>query len=299
MGYEEKALNGQVVDVLTHGDLRIMVARAGAELVSLRREGKGFLYRDGEVTIPASGWKGHATVMGYYIHRLKQERSLYRGEEIRGGTHGFLRHKTFAAPRVEADALIYTLTEADIEPEEYPLPVDFHLTYQIKGDQVVVKFRFENQAPDWAAHVSFGLHPGWAAASLEQAEVILPAGKYRRHLAPGNFLSGEVAEFEHPGGPMPWAKRDLPDSFLVEWVGEGARTLIFEDRAGGRRVALDFREAPYFTLWSDGEAFICVEPCWGLPDHHEPRPFEGKLGQQVVPPRGALEKSFSIQPILA
>ena len=31
--------------------------------------------------------------MGYYIHRLKNGRSLYRGREIKGGTHGFLRSK--------------------------------------------------------------------------------------------------------------------------------------------------------------------------------------------------------------
>ena len=33
--------------------------------------------------------------MGYFLHRLKDERSLYRGQEIRGGTHSFLRHKNF------------------------------------------------------------------------------------------------------------------------------------------------------------------------------------------------------------
>jgi len=39
--------------------------------------------------------------MGYYLDRLKNERSLYRGKEIRGGTHSFLRHKTFS--NVQAD----------------------------------------------------------------------------------------------------------------------------------------------------------------------------------------------------
>jgi hypothetical protein len=62
---------------------------------------------------------------------------------------------------------------------------------------------------------------------------------------------------------------------------------------------LDFTDTPYFTLWSDGGPMICIEPCWGLPDHHVQRPFEEKLGIQVIPPRGTLRKSFSIKPILA
>ena len=86
-----------MLDILTDEDrgLRIIVSRLGAELVSLARRDAngswtGFLYRDNEISKPASGWGNHATVMGYFLHRLKDEHSLYRGREIRGGTHSFL-----------------------------------------------------------------------------------------------------------------------------------------------------------------------------------------------------------------
>jgi len=94
------------------------------------------------------------------------------------------------------------------------------------------------------SHVSFGLHPGFAVSSVEQARIILPKGKYRRYLAPDNFLNGE---------------------------------------------------APYFTIWSDLNPFICVEPCWGLPDHQDQRPFEKKLGIQAIPPKDTLTRRFSMR----
>lgn len=47
------------------------------------------------MSAPSEGWANHATVMGYYLHRLKNRRSLCHGREIKGGTHGFLRHKTW------------------------------------------------------------------------------------------------------------------------------------------------------------------------------------------------------------
>src|ERR1700751_4951248 len=90
------------LDVLTDEEngLRIVVSRLGAELISLGRindagQWAGFLYRDNDLSAPSQGWANHATVMGYYLHRLKNGRSLYRGREIKGGNHGFLRSKTW------------------------------------------------------------------------------------------------------------------------------------------------------------------------------------------------------------
>src|SRR5882672_943784 len=137
---------GRLLDVLTDEErgLRIIVSRLGAELVSLaRRDAKGnwigFLHRDNDLSKPASGWGNHATVMGYFLHRLKDERSLYRGREIRGGTHSFLRHKLFtdvtADLGIEKATLTYRISPNEIEPTEYPLKVSLALSYTLRGDE--------------------------------------------------------------------------------------------------------------------------------------------------------------------
>jgi galactose mutarotase-like enzyme len=302
---EEITRDGKVLDCLTdeQAGVRIMVLRAGAELVSLARRNAdgqwiGFLYRDADVSEPATGWRNHATVMGFYLHRIKNERAAYRGHEIRGATHSFLRHKIFPAPDFasgERGSLTYRISPGQILSHEYPYQVAFALTYTLEGGALRVTFHLENLEPELAAHVSFGLHPGFAATSLESAELFMPAGTYVRHFAPGNFLSGETKEFKFPGGPMPFPKSELPGSFLLELKNVEAPLFLFSDRQSGRQVHLDFAEAPYVTIWSDGHPFICVEPCWGLPDHHEQRPFEKKEGIQEIPPRGVLTRSFSMK----
>jgi len=309
--YSLQGTDALQIDTLTdeeHG-LRIQVNRLGAELMSLARRGPdgnwaGFLYRDGDTSTPAEGWKNHATVMGCFIHRLKGERSTYRGHEIRGGTHSFLRHKLFGAPAVNTSpgSLTYSIGPAQIAPDEYPFKVRLNLTYALamvaEKPELIVAFEFKNLEPDLSAHVSFGLHPGFAVQSLASARVLLPAGTYLRHLAPDNFLSGETVRIEHPGGPMPFDKADLPGSFLLELSGVPEPIFVVEDPLGRRRVELDYREASYLTLWSDGHDFICVEPCWGLPDHHDQRPFEQKEGIQEIPPGETLVRSFAIRPEL-
>jgi galactose mutarotase-like enzyme len=307
--YQYQESEGVRLDTLideTSG-LRLTVNRRGAEPVSLARRGPdekwtGFLYRDGDNSTPAEGWKNHATVMGFFIHRLKGERSLYHGHIIRGGTHSFLRHKDFSPPGVETGigSLTYSIGPGQIEPEEYPYKVELNLTYTLgvsaDGPELRVTFEFKNMEADISTHVSFGLHPGFAVASLDDARVIMPPGTYVRRMAPGNFLSGETLRIEHPGGPMPFAKADLPGSFLLELAAVPEAIFAVEDPAGHRRTSLDYREAPYVTLWSDGHDFVCVEPCWGLPDHQEQRPFEEKEGLQEIAPGKKLTRSFTIRP---
>lgn len=299
--YKTCEKEGVTLDTLEIDGLRIAVNRLGAELTSLARRDAsgswcGFLYRDGETAPPTSGWGNHATVMGYFLHRLWKEQSVYRGSVIRGGNHGFLRHFVFDPPEVRGASLIYRVPANRVPPEAYPLKVALELSYTLSAEGLRVEFVFTNEEPEWDAHLSFGLHPGFAVTSPLTARLELPPGTYVRHFAPGNFLNGETEAIPFAGGPMPFSPEKLPDSYLLGLEGVPERIFTLEDFAAGRRVVLDFSEVPFLTLWSDMSPFFCVEPCWGLPDSNPPVPFEQKAGIQVVPAGGSLRGGFSIQP---
>ncbi|HEY2801888.1 MAG TPA: hypothetical protein VGI85_14955 [Chthoniobacterales bacterium] len=307
--HREETRDGRLLDVLTEEELglRLIVSRLGAEPVSLARRDAsgnwiGFLHRDNDLTKPASGWANHATVMGYYLHRLKDERSSYRGEEIRGGTHSFLRHKTFtdvtANLGTNKGSLTYRISPNEFEAHEYPLKVALALTYTLQGDDLEVRFHFQNEEPKLTAHVEFGLHPGFIAKSFDSFQLEMPAGRYRRWFAPENFLSGETEDIDFAGGEMPFDRTKLVGSYILELVDVPDRTFLFLDPPSGRRVEIQLGSAPYVTLWSDGGAFLCVEPCWGLTDRHEQRPFEEKDGIQKIAPAGTLDAAFLITPTL-
>jgi galactose mutarotase-like enzyme len=308
--HSEEDREGKHLDVLTDEEngLRIVVSRLGAELISLARvneegEWTGFLYRDGDLSAPPQGWANHATVMGYYLHRLKDGRSLYRGREIKGGNHGFLRFKTwhFAGTSLQGSgaSLEYRITPNDFSAEEYPLKVSMNLTYEIEANKVAVFFGFRNEEPQLDAHVSFGLHPGFAATSFETFHLQMPRGLYRRHFSPGNYLSGETRDVEFAGGEMPFSKTELPGSIILELVDVPRRQFSYVDPPSGRWVTLDLTGVPYLALWSDGGPFLCIEPCWGLTDHHEQRAFENKEGIQIIAPGAILRAELSMTPELA
>lgn len=292
---------GVALDTLEVGDLRIVVNRIGAEMISLARRDaqgrwQGFLYRDGEAGPPSSGWANHATVMGYFLHRLWKGESNYRGTILRGGTHGFLRHFAFDAPEVRNNRLTYRVPSARIPSDAYPLRVSLALSYTLSPGGLRVEFSLMNEEAEAEAHVSFGLHPGFAISSWRTARFLMPPGSYKRLLAPGNFLDGRTEEIVFPGGGMPFAVQDLPGSFLLDLEGVPKRLFRLEDPDSGREVALDFSEVPYLTLWSEGGPFLCIEPCWGLPDANPPTAFEDKPGIQRIPAGRTFTRGLEIRP---
>jgi galactose mutarotase-like enzyme len=161
---------------------------------------------------------------------------------------------------------------------------------------VRIAFDFKNDEPNLTAHVGFGLHPGFAATSFESFHLQMPAGKYRRHFSPDNYLSGETVDINFGGGEMPFAKEELPGSYILELIDVPDRELVYVDPPSRRSVTVDLTGVPYLTLWSDGGPFLCIEPCWGLTDHHEQRAFEDKEGIQKIPPGKQLGASFVVTP---
>ena len=162
-----------------------------------------------------------------------------------------------------------------------------------------VIFHFKNDEPELMAHVGFGLHPGFATTSFESFRFEMPAGIYRRHFSPDNYLSGETEDITFPGGEMPFAREKLPGSYILELLDVPKRVFRFVDFPSGSSVTLDLQSVPYLTLWSDGSAFFCAEPCWGLTDHNEQRAFEDKEGIQQIQPGGELRADFEMFPLLA
>ncbi|HSH37681.1 MAG TPA: hypothetical protein VK993_02750 [Chthoniobacterales bacterium] len=303
--HREERRDGRLLDILTDEEngIRLIVSRLGAELVSVTcrdasGEWIGFLYRDNDLSAPEKGWANHATVMGYFLHRLKDGRSTYRGRPIEGGTHSFLRAKQWRGADIEPDSgrLAYEMQPGDFTEREYPLNVSLTLRYELEGEGIRTTFHFRNHEPDQTAHVGFGLHPGFAANTFGSFRLEMSAGLYRRHFSPTNYLSGETEDIRHEGGEMPFAREKLPGSYILEFVDVPDRTFTYIDPPSGRSVAVDLTDVPYVTLWSDGGPFLCVEPCWGLTDHEQPRAFEDKEGIQTIAPGGELKASFTMSP---
>lgn len=121
------------------------------------------------------------------------------------------------------------------------------------------------------------------------------AGTFRRAI----ICQAKRAKSNSGAAKCRFRKSELPGSIILELVDVPRRQFSYVDPPSGRWVTFDLSGVPYLTLWSDGGPILCVEPCWGLTDHHEQRAFEDKQGVQAIAASGELRASFSIAPQLA
>jgi galactose mutarotase-like enzyme len=99
---------------------------------------------------------------------------------------------------------------------------------------------------------------------------------------------------------MPFPRNELPRSCILEVVDVPMREFCYVDPPSGRWVTVDLTGVPYLTYCGPmADYFLCMEPCWGLVDHHEQRAFEDMEGIQTISPGGKLRTSFSMTPQLA
>jgi len=208
-----------------------------------------------------------------------------------------VRGHAFQAPRVDLQKgmMSYCVDPSEIPAEAYPYRVAMRLSYSLSRGAMRMHFEFENRE-EHPVVLSFGWHPGFAVGALESARLILPQGTYRRQMAPGDFLNGTVEEIPFKGGEMPFAKKDLPGSYLLDLEGVADRRFVLEAPALGHHIVCDYSESPFLTLWSNGDPFLCIEPCWGLPDHNPPVPFEQKKGIQHIAAGSTITASLTVTP---
>src|SRR2546430_17099270 len=67
----------------------------------------------------------------------------------------------------------------------------------------------------------------------------------------GNYLSGEMRDFDFSGGEMPFPRNELPGSGILELVAVPQREFCYVDRPSGGWVSVDLSDVPYLILWSD------------------------------------------------
>ena len=141
----------------------------------------------------------------------------------------FLRHFVFDPPEVTDRALVYRVPASRIPPDAYPLKVSLELSYALSEDGLRVEFFFTNEEPELDAHVSFGLHPGFAVSSVRDCKVLFPEGLMCAILRREISSTAARRSSPSPEEKCPLTKRSFP---IPTWLVCGqfpAATFVLED----------------------------------------------------------------------
>ncbi len=247
--------------VIKRGKMTAEVSPLGAELQSLKYDGREYLY-DG-----SADWSGRAPILFPVAGRLREDKYKVGDAFYALPQHGFARRQMFDVVKKSKNSVQFALADNVETREGYPFGFSLMVTYTLREgglDVSAVVFNYDEKP----IYFGYGNHEAFVVGAdkseyslrFEKAEDLVAL-----HAVDG-LLTGD-------GNPLGVGITELP---LKGDYFKDSATLIFEN-INSREVTLMHRGAlmlrlrfdmPNLLVWckSPKTPFLCIEPWQNLPD---------------------------------
>jgi galactose mutarotase-like enzyme len=288
------------METIKNSILSIQVAEHGAELQSIQKEGKEYLWQG-----DAKFWGRRSPVLFPTVGRVWNNVYRHEGTSYDMGQHGFARDMDFQLVSKEENKIEYVLESSAETLTKYPFPFRLHIGYELVENQVIVKWRVENIGES-ELYFQIGAHPAFYfpdfdPATSDRCFFAFDQTKELKYICPveKGCVSPEVHTLElNEEGLMP-----------IDIHSFDCDTYIFENKQLKKITLLDKAKAPYLSLafdtplvaiWSPTKEhpdcpFICIEPWFGRCDAigYEGE-FKEKDWMQTLVPGATFETAYTI-----
>lgn len=264
--------------------LSIGVASMGAELKSLKRDGKEYMW-SAEPQI----WPRTSPVLFPFVGRLKGQQYTYKGETFTPPVHGFARDTEFVLLEQTDNSLHFGIKDSEATRAVYPFSFEFEMIYALEGNQLKVTYIVKNNGKEDMLF-SLGAHPGFMCPleadgkrsqcfiRFEKDGVGLDKLVSRCVDMNTGLVTYEYDDYALQNGNLPIAD-DLFKNDALVLEGSQVNKVSLIDENGISYVTLEM-DAPIYGIWSSvkpGAPFICIEPWFGRCDAID---FDGELSDR-------------------
>lgn len=255
---------------LKNQELVIAVADHGAELCSIVRNGREYLWQ----ADPAF-WARHSPVLFPIVGRVWQNKYRVDGVEYSLPQHGFARDMEFALIGETESELRYRLESSEETLAKYPYPFVLDIVYRLSGNRIEVIWEVKNPA-DSPMYFQIGAHPafnykdfdataderGYFAFDNQKLHYVIPSPL-------GGVASEQYVLSLDEEGLLPINIHTFDcDTYMFEESQLKRVSLL--DKAKRPYVTVEF-DTPLVALWSPAKPhpdcpFVCIEPWYGRAD---------------------------------
>lgn len=260
------------MEKLTNNILTLSVSPHGAELQSIQKNGKEYLWQ-GDARI----WGRHSPVLFPMVGRVWNNTYRHNGHTYELGQHGFARDMEFECIEQSSNQLTYRLRSTPETQNKFPFDFELRISYQLKDNRIEVKWQVINTGKDCmpfqiGAHPAFYLdnfnegdsvHGYFAFNNPGQLEYVMPQEKgctspkrHSLHLNDENLMPIGLHTFDC-------------DTYIID--NSQLKSVSLLSKSKQRLVTLEFN-APLVALWSPTKThpecpFVCIEPWYGRCDN--------------------------------
>jgi len=246
---------------IANGQLSATIRDMGAELVSLKKDGKEYMW-NGD---PAF-WGKHSPVLFPVVGTLKNNTYIHNDKEYSLTRHGFARERNFEIISQEDNKAVFSLKSDSDSHKVYPFDFELTLTYIINDNSLSIEYLVRNLSGD-VMPFSLGAHPAFALnGNFEDYSLYFNADEsLTRYKLQNDLVSDTTEVIQLKNGNLQLHYSLFKDDALViKQLSSREITIQKNDRA---YLTVRYHNFPHMGLWTKPEApFICIEPWQGYAD---------------------------------
>lgn len=251
---------------LSNDIITIEVAAHGAELVSLKKEGREYLWSG-----DAAYWNRHAPILFPAVGKPFNNELHVNGKAFPMKQHGFARDSEFESIGDGHLRLIPSPLS-----ESYPFWLGLEVCYRLDDNAVEVTWTVENlDCHD--AYFQIGAHPGFMLPDYKAEDAT--HGFIRYYDRVGKPVSPIIVSALEEGNRVPRPIVNVADCMPITVDTFAHDALMFEggqvtkavlcDKEGREVLGVNCRQAEAYGIWAphkEGCPFVCLEPWCGICD---------------------------------
>lgn len=233
-----------------------IVPERGGMVTSWRIQGQDILYMDQErFANPELSVRGGIPILFPICGNLPDNIYTYQNKEYSLKQHGFARNLPWEVKRrfTEDFAGITLVLESNEETRQaYPFDFELVFTYQIQGNQLLIKQRYTNKSEE-TMPFSSGLHPYFFTSNKKDLLLEIPATQYQDQ---------NTKEFHSFTGNLNFEQEEIDIAFSPLSKQTGS----LKNNRGNWKVTLNCSDLySALVFWTvKGKQYSCLEPWTAL-----------------------------------
>ena len=286
---------------LSNDKITVEANEQGAELVSLKKEGREYLWSG-----DAAYWNRHAPILFPAVGRPYNNELHVDGKGYPMKQHGYARDSEFECVNAEmcecgSVGTMRLIQSSNDAIRQYPYRLGLEVCYRLQGSSVEVVWTVEN-LDDRDAWFQIGAHPGFMMPDYKAEDSMHGFIRYYDH--EGKPVSPVIVSALKDGNRVPLVEpRRIPAEMPIGAGTFAHDALMFEDgqvtkavlcdREGNAVLGVCCLQAEAYGIWAphkEGCPFVCLEPWCGICD---PYGFTGDISTRQYIHRLAPKEKYT------
>jgi galactose mutarotase-like enzyme len=296
-------LQSKELSTIYNNFLKVDIKSKGAELSSLRHNGKEYLWQ-GDTAF----WKHQSPILFPIVGRLVDHEFIYKGKTYPMKFHGFAWKNNFKVIEKSSNSITFELTSSDKIKETYPFDFILHVKYILKNKSLQVEYTISNTSNTDDLYFSLGSHPAFNCPvenghKRDEYQLVFDVDSMPKSQdkAGGLFIDQYTQYFKKPG-VLKLQDTTFNKGALVFNPNPFSKVTLVHKPSQTEYLSVFFKNHPYLGIWSAKNKnnkvtpFVCIEPWYGVADKaSHNKDYTQKEGVMKLTPNDIFNCSFRIE----